>query len=579
MKIIKKMWHIFDGKQKIRFIELMFLILVGTVLETLGVTAIIPFISAIMYPDKILKNQYGRLVYNLFGFTNINQLIILLAIVLMVVFVAKDLYLCWMYHVQFRFVHNNQRRLSYRLMACYISQPYKYHVQHNSTELLHNIMNDVDMFYSTVLYMINVITDGCVCITLAVVLFITDKTITLGVGALILVFILTFYRWYKKEISLLGDQRRIYSQKSLQSLQQAFGGIKETKVLGREEYFKQIYDYNYHMMMEAKRKVNTYSMMPKPLMEALCIVALLTVVAVKISRGVDVDYFIPTLSVFALAVVRILPSSSRLTSNISSLLYGKSSVDVVYEDLQEVEILTRQQDEGNADFCSEIPFKESIELKDIVFYYDNNDKCILDHIALTIPKNKSVAFVGTSGSGKTTLVDIILGVLECQEGKLLVDGVPLKSNTKAWQRKLGYIPQNIYITDDTIRRNVAFGIEDNEIDDARIWEALQEAQLKEFVEGLEYGLDTEIGECGARISGGQRQRIGIARALYHNPEILVLDEATSALDTETEKAVMESVNALSGRKTLIIIAHRLTTIENCDLVYRVENGKVELEKS
>lgn len=578
MKMIKKMWYIFDRKQKFRLVELMILILIGTVLETLGVTAIIPFISAIMYPHEILENKYGQLVYSIMGFTDMSQFIIFLAIVLMVVFVVKDLYLCWMYNVQFRFVHNNQRRLSYRLMECYISQPYRYHVQHNSAELLHNIMTDVDMFYSTVLYMINVITDGCVCITLAVVLFVTDKTITLGVGLLILIFILTFYRWYKKEISLLGDQRRIYSQRSLQSLQQAFGGIKETKVLGREEYFKQIYDHNYYMMMEAKRKVNTYSMMPKPLMEALCIVALLTVVAIKIARGVDVDYFIPTLSVFALAVVRILPSSSRLTSNISNLLYGKSSVDVVYEDLKEVELLMKQTAGERVSENQEIQFHTSIELKDIVFYYDNNDKCILDHIALTIPKNKSVAFVGASGSGKTTLVDIILGVLECQEGEMLVDGIPLKSNAKSWQKKLGYIPQSIYITDDTIRRNVAFGITDSEIDDERIWEALEEAQLKEFVEGLELGLDTEIGECGARISGGQRQRIGIARALYHNPEILVLDEATSALDTETEKAVMESVNALSGKKTLIIIAHRLTTIENCDLVYRVENGKVELER-
>lgn len=576
--MIKKIWYVFERKQRVKVFQIIILILIGTLLETLGVTAIVPFISAIIYADSLLENPLVAKVYQMLHLTSVEQLIILLAILLIVIYMCKNLYLIWMYHVQFRFVFNNQRKLSNRLMACYMQQPYSYHLQHNSSELLQNIFTDVDTFYLTVMYLITVITDSCVCIALAALLFITDKTITIGVVAFLGIFVMTFYRWYKREVNHLGKERRIYSQKSMQSIQQAFGGIKEIKVLGQEEYFKKAYDSSYFRLTEAKRKVNTYSMMPKPLMEALCVAALLLVVAVKIYRGVDLEYFITTLSVFALAVIRILPSSSRLTSNISSVIYGKSAVDAIYHDIKEVELLLEREKKAGGDNTEEIPFNESIEIKDLVFHYEDSDKNVLDSANLYIPKNKMIAFVGASGSGKTTLADTILGVLEYQQGQILVDGVEIKNNISSWRKKVGYIPQNIYITDDTIRRNVAFAIDDENINDERVWKALEEAKLKEFVEGLEEGLDTMLGERGARISGGQRQRIGIARALYHNPELLVLDEATSALDNETEKAIMESIDALNGKKTLIIIAHRLSTIKNCDYIYRVENGKAVLEK-
>lgn len=577
MKLIYKVWYIFDRKQKIRLLELVILLLIGTALETVGVTAIVPFISAIMYPDKILENEYASMIFDLLGLESATHFIIFLAFTLIIIYIIKNLFLCFMYSAQYSFVTNNQRRMGRKLLLAYMQEPYMFHLQHNSAELLHNINADVDLFFSTVQYCITLVTDIMICFALVMVSLFTDPTITLGVATLLIIFIAIFYRRFQKRNKKIGEKWRFYSTKSKQTIQQAFGGIKEIKVLGREEYFVNMYDEQYAHVAESRRKVNLSSAIPKPLMESVCIIALLGIVSIKILRGVDMKYFIPTLSVFALSIIRMLPSSSRITGNINNIIFGKSSIDALYHDLKEVEELRVQRNKyGNKN--EPLKFNKEIEIRNLSFKYENVDKYVLNDVNMKITQNSSIALVGASGSGKTTLADILLGVLDVEKGEILVDGIDIRKNMREWQCKIGYIPQNIYITDDTIRRNIAFAIEDKKIQDEKIWKALEEAQLKEFVESLEDGLDTVIGELGARISGGQKQRIGIARALYHNPEILVLDEATSALDSETESAVMEAIHALNGRKTLIIIAHRLSTIESCDYVYRVENGKVKLER-
>jgi len=575
MNVFQKLWYIFDKKQKIRLAELAILILIGTILETLGVTAIVPFISAVMYPEQFMENKYIQMFLEITGIDSVTGLIIVFALILIAIYICKNLYLICMYGVQFRFIYNNQRRLSNRLMSCYLKQPYPFHLEHNSAKLQHNIFNEVDFFMATILHIINVFTDSCVCIALIVLLFVTDKGITMGVAALLLIFVFTFYRWYKRESKKWGIERKLYSQNSIGTIQQSLGAIKEIKVLGNESYFENMYDQNYYRFLDSRRKISTYSMMPKPLMEAMCVTGLLLVVSFKVYQGVEVQTFIPTLSVFALAVIRILPSSSRLTASISNVLYGKVAIDTIYDDLKETDELMEKisinKNEGKG-----IVLKDKICIRDLSFQYSDNGKKVLEKLSLQIPKNSAVAFIGSSGSGKTTLADIILGVLPYKEGNVFIDDIELRDVGSSWGGSIGYIPQNIFIMDNTIRRNIALGIEDEKIDDSRIWKALEEAQLKEFVEQLENGLDTELGERGVRISGGQRQRIGIARALYNNPEILILDEATSALDNETEKAVMEAIDALSGKKTLIIIAHRLTTIQNCDYIYQIENGKATL---
>ena len=579
MKEVRKLWYIFDRRQKVQLLGLMILILIGTILETLGVTVIVPFIETIMYPEKVMENSFVQLISCYLDIQNARQFIILMAGFLIVVYICKNFYLVCMYGVQFRFVYNNQRRLSNDLITCYLTQPYSFHLKHNSAELQNNIYNEVESFFNTVLYMMNVVTDATVCIALVIVLFITDKSITIGVAVLLGLFILVFYRRFRKEIYRLGVERKQGSQESIKAIQHSLGGIKEIKILGRETFFQKCYDEAYFKFVEAKRKVYTYSMSPKPLMETMCVAGLLIIVSIKIYRGVDIEYFIPTLSVFALAVIRILPSTSRLASNINNVLFGIASINAVYEDLNAMKVLNQSNPKVDRNTDSEVYLAKNIKVENLDFAYEGSERNVLENVSFTIPKNKSVAFVGPSGAGKTTLVDIILGVLDYQRGSIQIDNIELKECKKGWQKKIGYIPQNIYILDDSIKRNIAFAVGENEIDEERLWRAIEQAQLDSFIHSLPDGVDTVIGERGARISGGQRQRIGIARALYHDPEVLVLDEATSALDHETETAVMEAIDALNGSKTLIIIAHRLSTIENCDIVYRVENGKVVLEKT
>jgi len=302
----------------------------------------------------------------------------------------------------------------------------------------------------------------------------------------------------------------------------------------------------------------------------------LLVVIFKLLRGVDSVYFVSTMSVFAVAAYRLLPSFNRISGYLSRIMFNKVSVDAIYEDLKAVEELEKvEREEDNS---SAIKFEKDIRVDNMSFKYPDSEKNVISDVDILIPKNKSVAFIGPSGAGKTTLADIILGILYPQKGGIKVDGVGISGNSKAWKEKLGYIPQAIFLTDDTIKRNIAYGIDDAEIDEKRIQEVINEAQLREYVDSLPDGIETEIGERGVRLSGGQRQRIGIARALYSNPEILVLDEATSALDTETETAVMEAINHLSGKKTMIIIAHRLSTIENCDIVFEIKDGKVTRQR-
>lgn len=371
----------------------------------------------------------------------------------------------------------------------------------------------------------------------------------------------------------MGNTNRKYLAEMNKWMLQGFGGIKEIKVMGRENYFCNQYDMAYFYYAESQRKYSLLGILPRPVMEMVCVTALLLVVTIKLMRGVYMQYFVTTLSVFAVAAFRMLPSFNRLTTYLNTIMFNQGAVDNVYKDLKLIEKLSQNESENGIDTV-ELPFEKQISINNLTFRYPGIDKPVLKKVNLQIPKNASVAFIGTSGAGKTTLVDIILGILEPQEGTISVDNLNAKSSIKSWQKKFGYIPQTIYIMDDTLKNNITFGLSPDKVDDEQLWNAIEEAQLKEFVLELPDGVNTVIGEAGMRLSGGQRQRIGIARVLYNQPEILVLDEATSALDNETEAAIMQAIDNFSGKKTMIIIAHRLTTVKNCDIIYRVDHQKV-----
>ncbi|MEG1847581.1 MAG: ABC transporter ATP-binding protein [Lachnospiraceae bacterium] len=577
MTEMKKIINVFTAKQKLQVVILFGMTIVGSFLELLGVSAIMPFVNVAMSPNSIEDNTQLSWLYHTLGMQSVSGFLVILAFFLVFVYVAKNAFLVLLYNYQYKFTYRSQQILEGKLLSCYMHQNYIFHLSQNSAELQRNILQDVTGFFQSVLAALQLLTEALVCLALFLYLLVTDPTITLGVAMLLSLFVLIFMGYFRKKIGSIGAESRYASAKRVQWVQQSLGGIKEIKILGREEYFLHSYDENAIIYAEKQRKYQLATIVPRPIMETLGISSLLIIVAIKLMNGADISYMLPVLSVFAIAAFRLLPSFGRITGYMGTISFNHAAVNEVCKDIVEAERLLqayKEREEGS----QTMQLKDSIYIRDISFCYPNTDQYVLHHADVTIPKNRSVAFIGPSGAGKTTLADIILGILEPQEGQILADGVDVYKNLDAWHQKLGYIPQSIYLMDDTIRNNIAFGIAPNEINEERIMSALKEAQLLELVQGLEEGLDTYIGERGVRLSGGQRQRIGIARALYTNPEVLILDEATSALDNETEKAIMEAIDMLQGNKTLLIIAHRLSTIQNCDYIYEIRDGKATLKE-
>ncbi len=573
--MLKKINYVLDKGQKLNLLILMLVIIGGSFLETLGVSAILPLVNIISKPE-IIEDETSKyyLIKNMLSIPDAKTFVLVMAIVLIAVYIIKNLYLSFMYNLQYRYTFNNQRKVSYRLMQCYLSQDYLFHVSHNVADLQRNCSSDVNGFFQVVLNIIQLVTEAFTCLFLVTFLLMQDVATTLAVVVLMSGFIVFLIFFYRKKMTALGQKGRELGAIQGKWFLQAFGGIKEIKVQNKEQYFLDHYDESYRNSVKITRQQAVLGILPRPIMETVCICGLLGFMAVRIYLGAPMTNFIPIMSVFAVAAVRMLPSFNRISGCISMIMYSKPSLDAVYEDIHAIEGLRQEVVKDNND-TTKIELDDALRLKDVTFAYPSKpDKIIVDKVSFDIPKNKSIALIGPSGAGKTTLADVILGVLEPQEGHIYADDIDVYEHLHSWHKIVGYIPQSIYIIDDTVRNNVAFGVDPSEIDDAEIWRALEEAQLADFVREQPLGLDSNIGAGGVKISGGQRQRIGIARALYRNPKVLILDEATSALDNETESAVMESIEKLAGSKTMIIIAHRLTTIRNCDLIYEVKDGKV-----
>lgn len=572
MQLLSKLNYIFSKKQKLELLWVFILITVGAFLELAGVSVILPFVNAIISPESVLSSKGMNMVYSLLGFKDANGFIIFLALFIIFVYVLKNLFLSYMYNVQYRFNYDNQRELSTMMMRRYISQPYSYHLVNGSEKMIQHITKDIDMFMAAVSGAMFLATELFVCIAIITYLFIKDKSITLGLLIVMLAFVGLYFIFIKGRVKTYGIEVRKDNEKINKTIIESFGGIKEIKILERENYFIEKYDDSYAHFAEAQRKYQLLSVVPRPIMEAVCISGMLSVVALKMARGVSMAYFIPTLSLFVVAAFRMLPSFSRISSYMSQVIFNKAAVDYVYNDLKTISALSISNSEDNK--IDDIIFNDKITVENVSFSYARNLKDVLESVNMEIHKNESVGLIGPSGQGKTTLADLLLGLLMPTAGSIKVDGNSISEKMILWHSKVGYIPQTIFLCDDTIKNNIAFGVKEEDINDELIWEALEEAQLLDFISELEDGINTCVGERGVRLSGGQRQRIGIARALYNKPDILVLDEATSALDNDTEIAVMDAINSLLGNKTLIIIAHRLSTIKKCDSIYQVNEGKI-----
>ncbi len=570
--IIESVFKVFDKRQKRRLVYVAFMILVNSAVSLLGVGVLLPFIQAVTNPEDLLDNKIIHYFYDMFSFSEASEMIVPIAVLIMIVYTAKNGFIIYMNNLLYRFAYYGKQEMQDRMMRYYISQEYTFFLNHNSAELMRDINTDPEMFYAAVQNMLQLASEVCVSGVMIIYLVVKDPLITFFVAVAMAIMVLLFMKKLRRILAGFGDDRRYYSARILQCMQQAFGGIKEIKIANREAYFendfvKQNGKYTYVI------KQNSFlSSVPKPIMEALCIVGLMIAVIVRVSATkTDSAELLGTLAVFAAAAFYLLPSANKMSEYLASIIHNGVVIHKIGE--QYVAIRDTEITQTDKAAYSEVGFEREITVEHMTFTYPDTEEPVLSDINVTIPKNASVAFIGPSGAGKTTMVDLILGVLKPQEGRIAADGRNIAESYRGWHDKIGYIPQTIYMLDDTIRNNIAFG-QAEAIDDETVWDALRQAQLDDFVKSLDEGLDTMIGEGGVRISGGQRQRIGIARALYRKPEVLVLDEATSALDTETEKAVMEAINRLQGRMTMLIIAHRLSTIQNCDMVYQVENGMV-----
>lgn len=570
-RLFKQLNYIFTKKQKFEFLLLLVVIIFTAFLELLGVTAIMPLIDVMTNPDSIKNTEYLNWLYIRFNFSARNDFIAFLAGLLIAVYVVKNVFVSIMYKLQYHFVYSNQKKLAYRMMDCYMHQPYYFHLSHNSADLIRSVNTDVVMMFQGILGILQLFAELLVCIVLGIYLFMIDRSITLGVIFVLLAFLLIFARKFKTYLSKMGSDSRSYSAGIIKWMQQSFGGMKETKIMGREDYFLRHFEYEYSHYADVEKRYRYLQLIPRPMMETIAITALMATVIIKLLNGAGSENFVTTISVFAVAAFRLLPSFNRMTVFISSLLFNMPAFDAVYQELKEIErvyigISHRPRIEDA------LRLEKSIRISNLSFKYPTGEDFVLKNISFEIPRNNSVALTGPSGAGKTTLADLILGALAPTEGTMYIDETDAFKHLSAWQQNVGYIPQNIYLMDDTIENNIVYGAD--ETDEDKLWKAIEEAQLKDFVMSLSEGIRTEVGEQGIRLSGGQRQRIGIARALYNNPQVLVLDEATSALDNDTEQAVMEAIDSLAGSKTLIIIAHRLTTVKNCSLKYEVRDGGI-----
>lgn len=573
--IFKKFNKVLNKKQKSRVVVLIFMILIGAVLETLGVSMIYPLIETVMMPEVFEQNAMIVWICNVLGYTSAEQFVTFMLLALIFIFIFKNLYLLLLYYVQHSFITNSQYRISRDLLKVYLNRPYEFYLNASTGDIMRTVYSDSTGIFNLLLQCMQFITEFMVAIFLGTYLLIIDPVMTIVMGILLVGITLLSSAFLKPRISRIGEESRQQQSKMYKTIMQSINSVKDVKVYAKEDAFLGIYRKYGKRYYNLARDHEVLSSVPRLAIEAFSLSGVLAYMAVMMKLGQNVQTMVPQLSAFAVAAVRLLPSASRINTYLANIAYYRPTLDYVYANVE----LPKNVDERAAEAkavteTDKLKFHDCIKVEQLYYKYPNTDKYIFENARMQVPYGKSVGIMGPSGAGKTTVVDIMLGLLRVESGTITCDGANVLEHYGQWLANIGYISQTINMVDDTIRANIAFGVDVDDIDDARVWQVLEEAQLADFVRNLPNGINTVIGERGVRISGGQRQRVGIARALYHDPEILILDEATSALDNDTEAAIMEAIENFHGRKTMLIIAHRLKTIENCDIIYKVENGKI-----
>jgi ABC-type multidrug transport system fused ATPase/permease subunit len=564
---IRKAWAVYPKQSKRRVPFVMLLGILGTAVEAFGIGLVIPVMTTMSKASPGNSGSVLQPLFNFFGIQSVGTMVGVAVLSIVVAFMVKNTYqLFYSWYVS-KFSNFSSQQLSSMLFRSFLRRPYTFHLQRNSSELLNTVQQEVGMTLGIVTSTTGLLKEILLGGSVAVLMFITEPVAAASTLVILIFGSILYTKVTKPRIAYFGQQRQKIQAPLMRYLLQGFGGVKDIQVLGRSEDFASQYEKQNIVVQKAGLRYGLVRQIGPIWTELLAMSGLTVVVWVMVWQGRAPDRIIPLLGLFVIATWRFVPTINNVVGLVNSLAYSKPAVESLYN---EFEYIKKQ----NEIIKTQAVFADKIEMRNLTFSYANTLAPSLRDVNIVVRKGETVGFIGPSGAGKSTLVDVILGLLPPSSGELLVDGINMHEHNIEWQSTIGYVAQAIYLTDDTIRRNVAFGIAENEIDDVALERALKSAQLWEFVQGLPDKTHSIVGERGIRVSGGQRQRIGIARALYHEPQVLVLDEATSSLDIETETEVMSAIRALQGFKTILIVAHRLSTVQHCDRVYKIEDATI-----
>ena len=570
--IVKQLNTVLSDAEKKQIFGLIVLMFIGGLLELLGVSIVFPLISVVMSGDSGLLSGSTLNGVKLGRY----EMIIALAVFMMIIYVLKNLYLTFMYKRIFLFIKRGLVNTSDRMFSLFIKAPYDIFMERDSAELERIVRSDVEGMYKVLKPLLQIISEIMICAILGILLFLTNWQMSLFMVLFIGIIDGFFILRSKKMVSKLGDEDIEARTLMMRDVMSAFGGIKELKILGTEDYFTDLYSFDRRHAADCEEKQQFYIQLPRLLTETLCIIALMVTMVVLTLSGTDINTMIPVFAVFAVAAFRLLPSVGKINGFINEIAFYRPALDSLCREIDTIRSFENDikeiDHEENGVGTEKLDF-EHIVFNKVCFRYNSGPE-ILKDVDLEINRGETIGIIGRSGAGKTTMVDLLMGLLSASSGEICVNDKNIDSMRKTWMMSIGYVPQDIYLANASVMENVAFGRECDETDRERVSEVLEMAQAADFVEKLENGMDTVIGERGIRLSGGQRQRLGIARALYRRPEVLIFDEATSSLDNKTEEDFLRAVRGLKGTHTMTLIAHRMETLSGCDRIYEVTDGKV-----
>jgi len=568
-KMFKNLYRLLDSKYKSKVTILVGLMLFGMFIETLSIATLIPtmgIMSGTEFTNKypIIKEMFGDI-----SKVSSKTLILISMSSLVGVYLIKFVFLSILAWVQAKVLFGIQSNISLRLLRKYMFQTYSFHLENNSSKLLRNVVIETNILTSALTSIFNLITDLFVMVGISCLLFFYEPEITSLIFVTLFLTTFSFHKLTNKYIVRWGKMRQFYEGLRMQHAQQGLNGIKEFKILGREHNL--LLNYNVYNLNNSKvnQFQNFLQQVPRLVLELVAIFTTSIIAIFIVFQGKSIDVMLPTLGLFLASAFRLLPSINRIVNGIQNTKFVKPVIDLLYNELVVSDNLI-----VDTSVKSKFDFKKTILISNLTFKYNLAKRNVLTNVNIVINIGESIGFIGSSGAGKSTLICLLTGLLKPDTGKIFVDEKDININIRGWQNNIGYVPQSVFLTDDTLRRNIAFGLPDEEINEQSINDAVKSAQLEDFILNLPDGLETLVGERGVRLSGGQIQRIGIARALYNDPQVLILDEATSSLDIYTENEVMESIKGLKGKKTIIIVAHRYSTIQHCDEIFKFENGVI-----